>query len=144
MMMSKTWNTSWPSQLKNFGCSVVLQTRWRMVVFPALARPMIRTRKRGLCVRRFCACLCCLSISSALWNSVLERDICCWDAWDDGWWWTVMKNQDRHGEGEQCFVWLHVSQTSDVTHLLPINFPLFRLTHMEFSTYISRPPTELW
>ena len=36
------------------GFSVVLQTLWRMVVFPALARPMVRMRKRShssLCLR---------------------------------------------------------------------------------------------
>ena len=83
-MMSRTWNTSWPSRLKIFGCSVVLQTRCRMVVFPELARPMIRTRKRLVCIRRFCARLRCLSTSSAPWNSVLERDICGRDAWAGG------------------------------------------------------------
>ena len=82
--MSRTWNTSWPSPLKIFGCSVVWQTHWRMVVFPALAQPMIRTRKHGVFLWRFCAHLCCLSISSAPWISVLERDIFHWDAWDGG------------------------------------------------------------
>ena len=82
--MDRTWNTSWPSRLKISGCSVVSQTRWRMVVFPALARPMIRTRKRSVRLRTFCARLWCLSISSSLWNLLLERDICRRDAWDGG------------------------------------------------------------
>ena len=74
-MMSRTRNTSFPLLSKIFGCSVVLQTRCRMVVFPALARPMIRTRKHLVSFRTFSACLCCLLIFSAPWNSVLERDI---------------------------------------------------------------------
>ena len=52
-----------------------------MVVFPALARPIIRARKRML---NLCACPCRPSISSAPGNWVLERDICRWDAGDGG------------------------------------------------------------
>ena len=109
--MSRTWNTSWPSLLKIFGCSVVLQTRWRIVVFPALARPMIRTRKRSVPLRTYRARLCCLSISSAPWNSVLERDICRRDAWDGG----SEEEQDKRCSG-QCIIWLCCEcQGSDVT-----------------------------
>ena len=81
-MMSRTWNTWWPSWLKIFGCSVVLQTRWRMVVFPALARPIIRTRKRMV---NLCACPRCPSISSSApcnwsgfiidWDAVPIQDV---------------------------------------------------------------------
>ena len=42
------------------GCSSVLQTFWRMVVFPALARPRTRTRKHLNLLRSF---LLTLSVS---------------------------------------------------------------------------------
>ena len=52
--------TSWPWGLKILGCSVVLHTRWRMVVLPALARPMISTRKCCVFLRKFSARILCL------------------------------------------------------------------------------------
>ena len=133
--MARTRNTSWPFSLKIFGCSVVLQTRWRMVVFPALARPMIRTRKCGVRFRRFCARLRCLSISAAPSNSVLEGDIVAGMPEMV----EVMKNEDKHLGGGQCIVWLHVSQRSDVTHSLPVHAHsnLFQLLAEELhSTFV--------
>ena len=56
--------TSRPLGLKSLGCFVVLQTRWRMVVLPALARPMIRTRKRPVFLRKFAARILWLSGST--------------------------------------------------------------------------------
>ena len=64
--------TSQPWGLKTLGCSVVLQTRWRMVVLPALARPTIRTRKRPALLRKFSARILCLS--SGAWDGVRVLD----------------------------------------------------------------------
>ena len=125
--MLRTWNTSWPSRLKIFGCSVVLQTRCRMVVFPALARPMIRTRKRLVSLWTSCARLRCLSISSSPWRLVLERDIRRQDAWDGG-------SGEETRWAVQCIVWLcWVSHRSDVTDSLQA--VVFQLYLFQFPTF---------
>ena len=136
-MISKIQNTLWPSRLKIFGCSVVLQTRCRMVVFPALARPMIRTRKRPVLVLTFCARFRCLSMSSIGCISVLERDISRWDAWDDG------SNEEQDKRAGVCSVLFGYTPAKGVTSLtscphftvvLPFT-TLFSLIEMEFPTY---------
>jgi len=40
-----------PCGVKISGSSIVLQTLWRIVVFPAFARPIMRIRNRGHCLR---------------------------------------------------------------------------------------------
>ena len=81
MCKTQTWRR-WGSKI--LGCSVVLQTRWRMVVLPALARPMIRTRKRRVLLRKFLARIFCLSGSTnpAGWVSIFDWLISRSGAWD--------------------------------------------------------------
>ena len=119
-----------------------------MVVFPALARPMIRTRKRGVSHRTFRARLCCLSTSSAPWNSVSGRDICVAEMPEMV---EVMKNQGRRTGAVYCLVihqpkeWRHSLTLSNFQLLLrwrtSLNFrspfiQFFSLTPMEFSMHI--------
>ena len=110
-----------------------------MVVFPALARPMMRTRKRLVRVRRFSARFCCLSISSAPWNLIPERDIVCGMPEIV----EMVKNQDKRGG--QCIIWLcWVGHRSDVTDP-PCSFELcssVRTTlFLSLNQYLHMPST---
>jgi hypothetical protein len=85
-----------------------------MVVFPALARPMIRTRKRWRAIEDFVLVsvvfLYPLLLGIRYWRETFVAGMPEMVE--------VMKNQDKRAGGEQCIVWLHVSQRSDVTHSL--------------------------
>ena len=90
--------TSWPWGSKILGCSVVLQTRWRMVVLPAFARPMIRMRKRPVLIRKFSARIFCLSglTNCAGWVLILDWLVSRSRAWDGV---TVLDNESG---GDEC------------------------------------------